>query len=170
MYFLLLWVSLWRLLTMAACTHCGCHNKLLPTNLWKGPMPACSVSPLPALFTCERLRRSAQPDHCDEGIFQDCLSLGLSLWDPYKSKLFHSAVPHPGCYPCWDCNPFLRGGLALLNALSLSLGWEMPFVVGLTAPVGAGAERTHTEQNHTATSGWFLMDHMSGQRAGEMEI
>lgn len=111
MYFLLLWVSLWRLLTMAACTHCGCHNKLLPTNLWKGPTPACSVSPLPALFTCERLRRSAQPDHCDEGIFQDCLSLGLSLWDPYKSKLFHSAVPHPGCYPCWDCNPFLRGDL-----------------------------------------------------------
>ena len=27
-------------------THYSCHNKLSPTDLWKGPTPACSVSPL----------------------------------------------------------------------------------------------------------------------------
>lgn len=149
-----------------------CPNKLLLTNLWKGPTPGCSVSSLPTLFTCERLHRSAYP----RSLWWRHIS-GLALFRIIpRGSVFVEAFPFscgaPGLLSLLRLQPFSLGGLALLNALSLSLGWEMPFVVGLTAPLRAGAYSTHTEKGHAATSGWFLMGQKFWrvQWAGEMEL
>lgn len=132
------------ILTLADCI-CSSRHSSVATNcyrliLWTGQMPACSA--IIHMWT-----GFAFPDHCGGGIFQVCLFLGLSLWDPRLWRVFHSVVLHPVRYPCWDHDPFLSGDL---NALSLSCSWEMP-------------HSSSENRSQAATSGWFLKGQESGQ-------
>lgn len=95
---------------MADCTRYSCHSFVATNCHWLiSEKDQCQRARSPVSQHSSHVDKSAFPDHCDEGIFQDCLSLGLSLWDLHLRRLFHSAVLHTVCYPCWDCIPFLWG-------------------------------------------------------------
>lgn len=135
-------------------------NKLLLTNLWKGPMPAWSVSQQPTLFSCEQIcfPRSLWWRHISGRPLCRIIPLGSAFMEAFP---FSCAAP--SLYPCWDCSPFSLGDL---NALSLSLSWEMPSVVASSQ----SSSIVHTDKSQAATSDCLLMGQKSEWYTGESGI
>lgn len=128
-----------------------CHDKLLLTNLCK---QICAVG----------------REHPALGPFSEIIVMKAYFRIASLSD-YPSGIRIDGSFSFELCCSWfvIPAGTATLffgapECMSPSLGWEMPSVVGLTAPVG------RTEKSHAATSGCFLMGQKSGQWAGETEV
>lgn len=138
---------LWRGITMADWTCYSSHSFGATNCYWLiSEKDRCQRAQSPSSQRSSHLSKSAFPDHCDEGIFQDGLSVGLSLWDLHLWRLFHSLL---------RLQPFFFGGPEC--RVSLSWSWEMPSVVGSSQ----SSSIVHTDKSQAATSDCLLMGQKS---------